>query len=291
MNEMKHSLSASYRYCLELVRRHYENFPVASFFIPKHLRPAVAVIYAFARTADDFADEGTRMPEERLRALDEWERKLDACDQGTVDHPVFIALADVLSSFHIPKQLLSDLLTAFRMDVTTNRYETFDDLLNYCKHSANPVGRTVLHIFDDMSERKALLSDNVCTALQLTNFWQDVRSDAERGRIYLPLEDMRRFGYTEHELLSATMNPQFAELLRYQVERTRRLFALGRPLIDEVVPQLRFEMKLTWSGGMRILDKIERSGFDVLRRRPVLGLKDKLTLAVRAMLPTDGGRS
>ncbi len=280
------SVADSYRYCEQLARRHYENFPVASWLLPRSLRPAVAAIYAFARTADDFADEGTRLPHERLSTLDEWQRNLDRCTEEEVDHPVFIALADVLAQHPIPKQLLADLLTAFRMDVTTQRYATFNDVLHYCRHSANPVGRIVLHLFGDYREDSGELSDKICTALQLTNFWQDVRLDAQKGRIYIPLEDMHRFGYTERELLKGTINEQFRELLRFQVSRTREFFQAGAALVRTAVPQLRFELRLTWLGGMRILKKIEDAGFDVMTTRPTLRAVDKVSLLLKATLPT-----
>ena len=282
---MNSTLIEAYRYCSELVRRHYENFPVASAFLPKHLRPPVAAVYAFARTADDIADEGDRTPEERLRALADWQSRLDTCCDGTPDHPIFVALADVMQRYAVPRRLFADLLTAFRMDVTVLRYATFVDVLEYCRHSANPVGRIVLHLFGNVNDNTVRLSDRICTALQLTNFWQDVRSDAQRGRIYIPLEDMRRFGYTERELLSAAMNDRFADLLRFEIERTRALFREGRALLHEAVPQLRFELKLTWYGGMTILKKIERNRYDVFRTRPVLTTADAFSIVLKAIFP------
>ena len=170
-------IPGAYRHCEQLTRSHYENFPVASLFLPKEKRPFLWSIYAFARTADDFADEGTLSAGERLRRLDEWEARLDGCVAGDADDPVFIALGDTLRKTGVPRELLTDLLTAFRMDVTMNRYRTFQDLLGYCRYSANPVGRLVLHLFDNATPRTITLSDTVCTALQLANFWQDVRVD------------------------------------------------------------------------------------------------------------------
>lgn len=280
------SIREAFRYCEGLVRRHYENFPVASLFLPKSIRPAVAAIYAFARIADDVADEGTLSPTERLNALDAWQQKLDQCCEAPPDHPVFVALGEVLATHAVPKHLLADLLTAFRMDVTTQRYATFNDLLFYCRHSANPVGRIVLRLFGDSSEQSMELSDNICTALQLTNFWQDVWVDAQKGRIYVPLEDMRRFGYTEHELFSGTTNERFRELLRFEVNRTRELFNAGEALLSSAVPELRFELRLTWQGGLRILEKIERAEFDVFERRPVLRTSDKAIVLLKAIIPT-----
>lgn len=282
---MRNSIADAYRYCEELVRTHYENFPVASLFLPKVLRPAVAVIYAFARTADDIADEGQRPAEQRLEALNAWQRQLDACVEGDADHPIFLALGDVLRRHSVPPQLFRDLLTAFRMDVRVHRYATFADVMHYCRHSANPVGRIVLHLFGAHDETLLRSSDAICTALQLTNFWQDVALDAEKGRIYLPLEDMERFGYTERELLELSVNDRFRQLLAFEVGRTRSLFFAGASLMRDAPSALRFELKLTWHGGMRILEQIEEAAYDVVTRRPVLGVAERMRILVRSLLP------
>jgi squalene synthase HpnC len=278
------SLEQAFRQCEQIARTHYENFPVASLFLPKHLRPYVAVIYAFARTADDFADEGNRTVAERLAALNDWQKKLDHCYEGKAEHPIFVALADVVRRKNIPKQLLSDLLTAFKMDITTHRYKTFDHVLYYCKHSANPVGRLVLHLFDDATERKHQLSDNICTALQLANFWQDVTIDLQKGRSYLPLEDMGRFGYTESALAEQQFDECFAELMKFEVARTRELFEAGKPLLNEAVPQLRLELMLTWNGGITILKKIEQGHYNVFANRPAITIADKISILMKAFL-------
>lgn len=280
-----HSPSAveqAFRHCEEVARSHYENFPVASFFLPKHLRPYVAAVYAFARIADDFADEGTLPAQARLDKLDDWQRQLDKCYEGKTAHPVFIALAEVTRRKNIPKRLLTDLLTAFKMDVTTITYATFDDLSYYCTHSANPVGRIVLHLFDDASERNMLLSDSICTALQLANFWQDVSVDIHKGRIYVPLEDMHRFGYTESDFLAQKRDERFVRLMEFEVERTRELFTAGRPLLTEATPKLRFELLLTWNGGVTILNKIEHQNYDVFGNRPAISLLDKLSIVMKS---------
>jgi len=277
-------VDGAFAYCENLARTHYENFPVASLFIPKELRRYVACIYAFARTADDFADEGNLEAGERLRKLDEWGWMLEECYAGKADHPVFIALAETAARTGLPKQLLMDLLIAFRMDVTTSRFETFDDVLLYCRHSANPVGRIVLHLFDSTSARLALLSDAICTGLQLANFWQDVSRDWEKGRLYLPLEDCRRFGYTETGIGQRQYTTGFRQLMQFQIGRTRRFFEVGKPLLQEVVRPLRLELRLTWLGGTAILRKIEAAGYDVLTRRPVITAGDKLILLTRALL-------
>jgi hydroxysqualene synthase len=278
------SLVQAYRHCELLARNHYENFPVASLFLPKAKRPFLWSIYAFARTADDFADEGTLTPDERLRRLDDWQERLDRCTAGNPDDPVFIALADTLERTGAPPALLADLLTAFRMDVTVRRYEQFSDLLAYCRCSANPVGRLVLHVFGNATPRTTTLSDQICTALQLANFWQDVRTDWEKGRVYLPLEDCVRFGYNASDIGRGRADDAFRLLLQFQVDRTRALFQSGRPLLEEATRALRFELALTWHGGMTILNMIRNQDYDVLSRRPSLGIGRKLTVVARALL-------
>ncbi|MGA9117207.1 MAG: squalene synthase HpnC [Bacteroidota bacterium] len=273
----------AYRYCERIARGHYENFPVASLLLPPAMRPHVAALYAFARHADDCADEGDLPPGERLAALGEWGEMLAACFRGEARHPVFIALGETIRTRGLPHKPLEDLLTAFRMDVTRNRYETFEDLLEYCRHSADPVGRLVLALAGAATERLVGLSDSVCTALQLANFWQDAGADRGRGRLYVPLADCRRFGYTEADFASRLVNKSFRDLMRFQVERTRGLFQAGRPLCREAPGCLRREVTLTWLGGMAVLGKIESIGYDVLTRRPALGLGEKAGLLVRML--------
>ncbi len=277
-------LQNAFRYCEEFARRHYENFPVATFFLPAHLRPYIAAIYAFARTADDFADEGIKSPEQRLAEVDEWERHLNNCYEGKVELPIFIALHEVANRRNIPKQLFADLLIAFRQDVTTYRYSTYNELLDYCRHSANPIGRLVLYVFDDKEERHFLLSDKICTALQLANFWQDVSIDLLKNRVYIPLEDMSQFGYNESDLLALRYNEGFVQLMTFQVERTRELFIEGRPLLNEAVSGLRFELRLTWNGGMKILEKIEHAKYNVLASRQRITRIDKVLILLKAGL-------
>ncbi len=272
------NIQNAFNYCTRLAREHYENFPVASWFLPRERRPYIAAVYAFARLADDMADEGTSLPEERLGRLNAWEEKLNASFQGKADHPVFVALAETASAKKIPKQLFADLLAAFRMDVTVSRYTTFDSLLGYCRLSANPVGRLVLHVFDDADEAKMALSDHICTALQLANFWQDVSADKQKGRIYIPLEDLVRFRYTEDEFCRGVDDGRFRDLVRFEVERTRTMFIDGKPLVQRVTPELRFELALTWHGGMAILKKIEQTGYAVLAKRQHLSMLDKLSV-------------
>lgn len=269
----KTDLNAAYAHCAALVQGHYENFPVGSLLIPKRLRPHVHSIYAFARTADDFADEpGLSIPE-RLQRLDDWEMRLDAC-LDKPSGPIFTALGETLRSRCIPVQWLKDLLTAFRYDVTTQRHQTFDDLLHYCTCSANPVGRLVLHLFDHREERLFQQSDALCSALQLTNFWQDIAIDFARGRIYLPQSEMQYFGVSEADMTAGRTTPAFCSLLHSLIERTRVLFHHGRPLLDAVRGRLRLELRLTYLGGLEILSKIEKNNGDIFQHRPTVGKRD-----------------
>jgi squalene synthase HpnC len=282
----KMNTDEAFAYCRRIAREHYENFPVASSLLPRDRRPHVASIYAFARTADDFADEGTLPPAERLRRLDDWQDKLAACYRGEAEHPLFIALRSTVEATGVPQDLFIALLQAFRMDVVQPRYLTYDDLMNYCAKSANPVGRLVLHLFGAANETTVRLSDHVCTALQLTNFWQDVAVDAGKGRIYIPLEDFRRFGYTEEDLKSRKTDDRFRALMRFQIERTRRLFNTGAELIGQTGGRLRRELAATLWGGRAILDAIERNGYDALGNRPTLSAADKIWMIVHAVTGT-----
>lgn len=278
------TLSTAYEHCLLITREHYENFPVASFFLPADKRQHLAAVYAYARMADDFADEGDTPDEQRLQALRRWEERLRKALAGSPDHPVFVALQDTIARFSIPDQLFFDLLTAFRQDVTTKRYASYDDVLGYCSFSANPVGRIVLHIFQDATSVNVKRSDAICTALQLTNFWQDVSVDLAKGRVYLPLEDLERFQYNEEELRQGVDDERFRALVRFEVERTRTLFHEGRPLVGAAAPALRTQLALTWNGGMTILRMIERAEYRVLSRRPRLRWPQLFSILGRSIL-------
>jgi len=278
------TLKAAYGHCIRLARRHYENFPVASPLVPRPLRPHVCAVYAFARRADDFADEA-RFAGRRLARLGNWERRLDAAAKGEARGPVFTALAHTLSAFDLPVQPFRDLLSAFRQDVITPRYRTWAALADYCRRSADPVGRLVLMLFGNRDPALVPLSDAICTALQLTNFWQDVAVDAAKGRIYLPLEDLARFGVTEADVLEGRMSPAFARLMAFEVERTRGLFQAGAPLCERLEGRLGVELRAVWLGGMGILDAIERVGYDVFRRRPVHGLGSRARMLTDAVVP------
>lgn len=278
---------AAFEYCSRMAKEHYENFPVGSFLIPQHLRKHVYAIYAFARTADDFADEGydtNTTVAERLALLDDWESQLHQAYEGKAANEVFAALSQTVKELDLPKQLFLDLLSAFKQDVTKTRYRTFDEVLDYCRRSANPVGRLILLLFGYRDEERHRLSDHICTALQLANFWQDVAVDVDKDRMYLPLADLAAYGVTEAQVFSKTFDQNFARLLRYQVDRTRAIFLDGKALPSRVKGRLKYELRLTWLGGMRILAKIEQQNYDTLGRRPVIGTGDKLYLAMRTIL-------
>jgi squalene synthase HpnC len=268
----------AFQFCERLTYDHYENFPVASLFLPKDKRRYICAIYSFARIADDYADEPGLTAAERIESLNDWEEQLFDCYRGEAHHPVFVALRETVERFQIPHELFRDLLLAFRSDVTTHRYEAFDDVLAYCENSANPIGRLMLLLFNYRSESMLLQSDFVCTGLQLANFWQDVSVDLLKDRVYIPTDDIREFGYSEEELFRGTVTQAFRDLICFELDRTARIFREGEPLLREVGTDLALELRLTWNGGMKILKKIERADYDVLQRRPRLTMVDKLSL-------------
>lgn len=278
-------LDRAYEYCERLTRSHYENFPVGSALIPKRLRKHFYSIYAFARTADDFADEGYGQgysERERLDLLDEWRQMLAESLAGRARHPVFVALAQTAEQFDLPAALFEDLLSAFAQDVTVRRYESSDQLLDYCRRSANPIGRLILLLFGYRDEQRHQWSDDICTALQLANHWQDVAIDLEKDRVYLPDEDLSRFDLTVNDLIRSGASDGFKQLMKFEVERTREMFARGKPLCTSVSGRLGLELRSVWLGGMRILERIERNGYDVFARRPVITSTDKLRILVVA---------
>jgi phytoene synthase len=280
---------AAYAACLRLARRHYENFPVASRLLPRATRPHVAAVYAFARIADDFADEGDRSDGSRLALLDDWQQRFDAASAGHTEQDgsdaaaIFTALGATLRQFGLERQLFDDLLSAFRQDVLVKRYETWEDVLDYCRRSANPVGRLVLRIAGYRDPRLDGWSDAVCTALQLTNFWQDFGQDWRRGRLYLPAVLRRSYGADEADLASQGLTPAWRGALRAGADRTRALFEQGRPIADAVRGRLRWELRATWLGGVRVLDRLEAMEFDVLRSRPALGWRDAAPIALKML--------
>ena len=274
-------LAEAQEYCRRLARSHYENFSVASWFLPERLRQHFFNVYAYCRISDDLGDE-VGNPAQSLQLLDQWERELTACYEGSPRHPVFVALAGTVRECGIPKHEFSDLLTAFRQDQTTPRYQTFGDLLGYCRNSANPVGHLVLYLCGYKDSERQKLSDFTCTALQLANFWQDVSVDYAKGRIYLPLEDLRRFGVAEDEIRDTENTPAFCEMMKFEVARAREWFEQGRPLVRKVSRELAIDIDLFSRGGMEILNAIERQGCAVLGRRPAISRARKLALVARA---------
>jgi squalene synthase HpnC len=269
------------RYCNHLARSHYENFTVASWLLPAKLRPHFCNIYAYCRWSDDLADE-TSGGEASLQLLDWWESQLDDCYRGVATHPVFVALESTIREFEIPSQPFRDLLVAFRQDQNRNRYETFNDLLDYCRNSANPVGRLVLYLGRCHDEPRGELSDSICTGLQLANFWQDVARDFAIGRIYLPLDSCRRAGYDEAMFERHEFNRQFRQLLADEVDRAESFFRAGEPLVEKVPRELRVDIRLFIDGGLAILKAIRRIDFNVWQKRPTVGRGKKLRLLARA---------
>lgn len=304
---------AAYAQCRRLARRHYENFPVASYLVPAPQRDAIAAIYAFARCADDFADEPG--VDGRLRALAAWRQKLGESLLGeSLDgapgftpsgagpaaqgprgislpdrHPIFLALADAVRKFQLSPEHFENLLRAFESDVRVKRHQDFSSLLAYCSCSANPVGRLVLELFGHREPKLVELSDCICTALQLTNFWQDAAADFARDRVYIPLEDFKRFGYSVDHLGGGRADDCWQRLMAFEVGRTRELFERGRPLTGAVRPELRRQLRLTWLGGMEILAKLEAARYDVFHQRPKLGRWDFLRLYLQARAPLTTG--
>jgi squalene synthase HpnC len=268
---------------------HYENFPVASRLVPARLRGAVVAIYRFARAADDIADEGDATPAERIAALDRYGHALDAIALGHAPaEPPFAALADAIRRHALPLGPFHDLLSAFRQDVTTARYATFADLDDYCRRSANPVGRLMLALYGAQTDANASASDAICTALQLANFWQDVASDWRRGRVYLPQEDLARFGVAESQIAQGLCDDRWRALMRFETARTRELFARGRPLLRALPLRLSLEIAAVVAGGERILARIDATGGDVFRSRPVLRGSDWARVAARALASRAG---
>jgi len=276
------SLDEARAWCKRLAESHYENFHVASWFLPRDLRPHFHSIYAYCRVSDDLGDEvGDRSA--ALALLDFWGRELDACYEGRARHPVFVALAETIRDCYIPKEPFADLLVAFRQDQTVTRYQTIEDVLEYCRYSANPVGRLVLYVCGESNEENLRLSDATCTALQLANFWQDVREDYARGRIYIPKNDMEVFRVSEEQIAEGVATPEFCGLMRCEVDHARTLFEEGLPLIGRVHRDLALDLDLFSRGGLEILRAIERQGYDVLSARPAISKGRKLALLLRAV--------
>ncbi len=276
----RYSLDEAFAYCERIARAHYENFPVASRLTPERLRPHIWALYAFARTADDFADE-PRDADRRAQALTEWQEQLERAFHGEADHPIFVALTETIERCQLPFNALSDLLSSFTMDLSVARYPTWTALSQYGAYAAHPVGRLVLYVFGYRDSRLHAFSDDLCMALHLTNSIQDVAIDLARDRIYLPEEDRAHFGVTEKMLKGGVMTPEIESLLRFEIARARSLYERGRPLIDLVGDDLALELSLIFHSGLAVLDKVEQVGFDVLTRRPTLGRADKARVMLR----------
>ncbi len=276
------TLAEARAYCRRLAESHYENFHVASWFLPARLRPHFHSIYAYCRISDDLGDE-VGDPEQSLALLNLWGGELDACYRGEARHPVFVALAETIRECDIPKEPFADLLDAFRQDQTVTRFRRMEDVLAYSRRSADPVGRLVLYACGYRDPEFFRLSDFTCSGLQLANFWQDVAVDYGKGRIYLPLEDMERYGVSESTIAGRLATPGFRDLLRFEVEYARRMLLDGMPLIRLVDRELALDLDLFSRGGLEILRAIERQRYDVLSSRPVVSKTRKLGLAMRAV--------
>ena len=281
-------LAAAYAHCARIARGHYENFTIGSWLLPRRLRADLAAVYAFARGADDLADEGDASPRERIARLDAWEARLVACarEPAAAADPVFLALGHTIARHDLPLEPLRDLLVAFRRDAAgdTATFRTFADVLEYCRCSANPVGRIVLALFGHRDAERQARADDICTALQLTNFWQDVAGDVARGRVYIPEEDLGRFPGSRAALAGRAVNEDFRSLLAFEVVRTRELFVRGLALARLVPGRLAREVRLFARGGLAILDRIAAADYDVFAHRPTLTRGDLARLVLGGLL-------
>ncbi len=289
------AIADAYEACTKIAREHYENFPVGK-LVPKGMQKHVHAVYAFARTADDLADEGyagsgraegkrdVMTPEERLAALEDWERQLCSPPGTPGLNVIFIALHETIRELNLPFSLFTDLLSAFKQDVVKKRYANFDEVLDYCRRSANPVGRLVLLLHGKREEELHVLADHICTGLQLANFWQDVGVDLEKDRMYLPEDDRKKFGVTEDALFARLATDHYRQLIAFQVTRAQQIFDKGAPLTKKLRGLLRLEIRLTWLGGTTILRKIEALKYDTLNHRPTVGKADMAALFLKALI-------
>ena len=295
VNSDAKSIAEAYEACTQLARAHYENFPVGK-LVPREMQPHVHAVYAFARYADDLADEGyagsakaqgardIMTPEQRLAALEDWERQLCSPPGTPGLHFIFTALHETIRKLDLPQSLFTDLLSAFKQDVVKSRYANFPEVLDYCRRSANPVGRLVLLLHGKREEELHLLADHICTGLQLANFWQDVGVDLEKDRIYLPADDRTKYGVTEEQLFARKEDDNYRQMLAFQVKRTQEIFDQGAPLTKKLKGMLRVEIRWTWLGGTSILRKIEAANYGTLNHRPKLGKADYAMLLFKALV-------
>ena len=279
-------INEAFGHCETLARTHYENFSVGTQLIPGNLRKHFYSVYAFCRGVDDLGDEATG---DRIAMLDEWERQLHRCYDGTPVHPFFVALQQTIQQLDIPREPFLKLVEANRRDQRVLRHPNYAELLDYCDHSANPVGHLVLYIFGHREPELHRLSDSTCTALQLANFWQDVHRDFEMGRVYLPADDMAKFGVTEEMIANRNATPQFKALMRFEIDRTRQLFVEGYDLVNLVKGMAKVDLALFTGGGLTVLREIERLDYDVLAKRPTVSKLTKFRLLVSAYTRTKLG--
>ena len=275
------NIADSYGYCERLAKRHYENFLVGSLLLPKDKKRHLYAIYAFCRITDDLGDDYLG---NRTEALNYWEKQTMECFTGEPQHPSMLALQHTVNLHNMPVEPFLKLIEANRMDQLKNTYRTFGELEFYCNHSANPVGHMVLWLFGYRDKERQNLSDHICTALQLTNFWQDIRRDLTLGRIYIPIEDIERFGYSTHELLQGKFTDAFQKLMVYQVARTRELFDRGQPLARKLDNKLRFDVELFIKGGLSVLNAIEKQNYNTFIRRPIVSKSQKLLLLLSSFI-------
>jgi squalene synthase HpnC len=276
------ALADAQAYCRRLACTHYENFPVASLLLPRSLRQHFANVYAYCRWADDLGDE-TGDADRSLALLAWWREQLQRCFAGEVQHPVFVALRQTVDEFAIPQQPFADLISAFEQDQHVRRYETFEQLHDYCRRSADPVGRIVLHLCRNVSAQTIAWSDSICTGLQLANFWQDVGRDFDIGRVYLPGEDRDRFGYSDEDLERRRTTPQFRALMQFEVDRARQFLLAGQPLVATMPGRLQVDIDMFLRGGLQILDEIEAIDYDVWTTRPVVSKRRFAGLFARSL--------
>jgi len=271
------TVNDAFIYCKDIAKKHYENFPVG-LLVPKHIRKHVFSIYAFARFADDIADEDKGEPAHKKNQLENWSCQLEECYSGKSKHPIFIALGKTIEEFNIPKSLLADLITAFIMDVDKNRYLNFDEILYYCKHSANPIGRLMLILFNKNNSETILYSDYICSALQITNFLQDVSVDMKKNRIYFPLDSFEKNNYSEQDFFDKKINDAFINIFDQQINRTSELFEKGTPLVKHLKGRIKFEILLTIEAGKSMLQKTNSVKYNIFFRQPLITAIDKLKL-------------